>query len=91
MAISKVVYGGNTLLDISEDNVTPNTLLYGATAHAANGEQIQGAVVTAEIDDTLSNTGEAADAKATGDALALKANAADFVAITTSEIDSMFA
>ena len=31
-------------------------------------------VVTVPIDDTLSNSGEAADAKAVGDALALKAD-----------------
>ena len=31
-------------------------------------------VITVPIDDTLSNSGEAADAKAVGDALALKAD-----------------
>ena len=34
-------------------------------------------VITVPIDDTLSNTGEAADAKAVGDALALKADKDD--------------
>ena len=35
-------------------------------------------VITVPIDDTLTNSGEAADAKAVGDALALKAERANF-------------
>ena len=38
-------------------------------------------VITVPIDDTLSNSGEAADAKAVGDALALKADASSVVSI----------
>ena len=38
-------------------------------------------VITVPIDDTLSNAGEAADAKAVGDALALKADASSVTAI----------
>ena len=41
-------------------------------------------VITVPIDDTLSNSGEAADAKAVGDALALKADASSVVAITVN-------
>jgi hypothetical protein len=41
-------------------------------------------VVTVPIDETLSNSGEAADAKAVGDALALKADASSVVAITVN-------
>ena len=41
-------------------------------------------VVTVPIDTTLSNSGEAADAKAVGDALALKADASSVVAITVN-------
>ena len=44
MAISKVTYAGNTLIDLTEDTVTPENLLSGATAHAANGEEITGIV-----------------------------------------------
>lgn len=43
MAINKVVYGSNTLVDLTSDTVTPQTLAAGATAHAANGEIITGA------------------------------------------------
>jgi hypothetical protein len=42
MSTSKVVYNGETLIDISEDTVTPETLAEGATAHNSNGEQITG-------------------------------------------------
>lgn len=42
MAISKVVYGGNTLIDLTADTVTADKILDGYTAHAANGEPITG-------------------------------------------------
>lgn len=42
MSTSKVVYNGETLIDISEDTVTPETLAEGATAHDSNGEPITG-------------------------------------------------
>ena len=42
MAISKVVFGTSTLIDLSEDTVSPETLGSGITAHAANGELITG-------------------------------------------------
>lgn len=42
MAISKVVYGGNTLIDLTSDTVVANKLLKGYKAHGANGELING-------------------------------------------------
>jgi hypothetical protein len=42
MAISKVVYGGNVLIDLTADDVTADKLLKGAKAHGANGEPITG-------------------------------------------------
>ena len=45
---------------------------------------IDATVITVPIDDTLQNSGEAADAKAVGDALALKADASSVVAITVN-------
>lgn len=42
MAVNKVVYGSDTLIDLTEDTVTPDTLAVGATAHSANGERIVG-------------------------------------------------
>lgn len=42
MAINKVEYGGNTLIDLTGDSVTPETLAEGATAHDASGNVIVG-------------------------------------------------
>lgn len=43
MAINKVIYGGNVLIDLTGDTVTADKLLAGATAHGNDGEQITGA------------------------------------------------
>lgn len=42
MAISKVVYGGDVLIDLTADTVTKDKLLSGITAHGADGEPITG-------------------------------------------------
>lgn len=42
MGVNKVEYGGRTLIDLTNDTVTPETLVKGATAHNAAGEQIEG-------------------------------------------------
>lgn len=42
MGRSKIVYAGDTLLDLTEDTVTPETLLKGTTAHNAAGKLITG-------------------------------------------------
>ncbi len=42
MAVNKVVYGTTVLVDLTEDTVTADKLLKGATAHDASGEQITG-------------------------------------------------
>ena len=47
MAISKVVYGGNTLIDLTADTVVKEKILKGYTAHGADGEPITG---TCEFD-----------------------------------------
>lgn len=43
MGRSKVIYGGEVLIDLTADNVTADKLLVGATAHGADGEVIEGA------------------------------------------------
>lgn len=40
--INKVVYGDQTLLDLTADTVTANKILTGYTAHAASGASITG-------------------------------------------------
>ena len=42
MAINKVYYDGRTLIDLTEDTVTPETLVKGVTAHDKTGAQIVG-------------------------------------------------
>lgn len=46
MAVNKVVFGTDTLIDISDSTATPETLLAGVTAYAANGEKIIGTMQT---------------------------------------------
>lgn len=40
--ISKIIYGGNVLIDLTSDTVTESALLTGYTAHGADGEEING-------------------------------------------------
>lgn len=42
MAVNKVEVNGETKLDLTQDTVTPQTLLSGVTAHNAAGEEITG-------------------------------------------------
>jgi hypothetical protein len=42
MGVSKVIYGGETLIDLTADTVTKEKLLKGATAHGKDGEKITG-------------------------------------------------
>lgn len=42
MGVNKVEYGSNTLVDLTSDTVTPDTLLKGITAHNAAGNLIVG-------------------------------------------------
>lgn len=49
MGRSKIVYAGDTLLDLTEDTVTPETLLKGKTAHNAAGELITGTMIASQL------------------------------------------
>lgn len=52
--ISKVVYSGETLIDLTADTVTPDKLFSGITAHKADGTIITGtAAVTIVTDGTM--------------------------------------
>lgn len=42
MGVNKVEFGGETLMDLTEDTVTPDALAEGVTAHDASGEKITG-------------------------------------------------
>ena len=58
MAISKIIYGGDVLLDLTADTVTAEHLIKGYTAHGADGELITG------TNDWDSNTQDATAADA---------------------------
>ena len=51
MAISKVIYGGNTLIDLTGDTVTADKMLEGTTAHGKDGELVTG-TCTFDVDST---------------------------------------
>lgn len=42
MAVNKVVYGNETLIDLTNDTVVPEVLRRGYTAHKADGTVING-------------------------------------------------
>lgn len=48
-SVNKVVVDGVTRLDLTKDSVTPQTLLAGATAHNAAGEQIEGTYIGSDL------------------------------------------
>lgn len=45
MAVNKVTYGGETLIDLTGDTVTADKLAQGITAHDASGAEIVGTMV----------------------------------------------
>lgn len=52
MAVNKVEIDGEVKLDLTQDTVTEDTLLQGATAHDAAGNTIEGKVVTTPVPKT---------------------------------------
>ena len=75
MAISKVVYGAQTLIDLTADTITADKVLTGYTAHGKDGEPITGTCdfdvnsqdATAQVAELLTGkTAYARGAKLTG-------------------------
>ena len=63
MGVSKVIFGGETLIDLTNDSVNPSVLLKDYTAHGADGQEIVG---TCTFDaDTQDATATAAEILAT--------------------------
>lgn len=65
MGVSKVIYGSNSLVDLTADTVTDSALLSGYTAHDKAGNSITGTLVTqicysgsGAPSDTLGNDGD---------------------------------
>lgn len=50
MAKSKIIYNGETLIDISEDTVKEDALFEGVTSHNSNGDPITGTFPVSEVD-----------------------------------------
>ena len=71
MAINKVVYGNNTLIDLTADTVTADKILKGYKAHAASGEQITG---TSTFDADTQDATATADEILTGEVAYNKGN-----------------
>lgn len=56
MAVNKVIYGGNTLVDLTGDTVTANDLAAGVKATGADGKPVIGLMQKVTIDAELSTT-----------------------------------
>ena len=56
MAINKVVYGNDTLVDLTEDSVSANNLLEGETAHDRSGNPVTGTAKQGHIVQNSSGT-----------------------------------
>jgi hypothetical protein len=56
MAVNKVEINGETKLDLTEDTVTPKTLLPGVSAHNAAGDPISGAAAVVQYDEVQNLT-----------------------------------
>lgn len=51
MAVNKVVYGGETIVDLTADTVSADTLAEGVTAHDKSGNVITGTIATKTASD----------------------------------------
>lgn len=60
MGNSKIIYNDETLIDLTEDTVSADTLLLGVTAHDASGEKVTGNVSSLKNPYALTFTGAAA-------------------------------
>lgn len=59
MAISKVIYNGNTLIDLTSDTVVADKLLTGYTAHGKDGSKVTGSCTyDADTKDATAAAGE---------------------------------
>lgn len=59
MGVSKVIYGGKTLIDLTADTVTSDKMLKDYTAHGADGEPITGTCTfDADTQDATANENE---------------------------------
>ena len=55
--VNKIIYDGNTLIDLTNDTVTEENLMLGETAHGADGKLIVGTLEVNEGGDTTAEDG----------------------------------
>ena len=53
MAISKIILNGVTQMDVTDDTVTADKLLYGEQATGADGQKVIGTVTVTAISETF--------------------------------------
>lgn len=85
MGVNRVDYGGDTLIDLTQDTVTAASLLAGFTAHGADGEAITGTASASGAhiaETTKSLTSNATSIAFTG----LSAQPKAFMLIATTQI-----
>lgn len=59
MPINKIIYGGNTLIDLTGDNAMASDILYGKKAHNRTGNQITGSCTyDSDTSDATATTSE---------------------------------
>lgn len=63
MAVNKVIYGNNVIVDLTDSTVSPDTLLEGETAYDASGSKIVGTAVV--LKSSITVTGVLADGNVT--------------------------
>lgn len=95
MAANKVIYGGRTLIDLTADTVTPETLAEGVIAHDKSGALITGTMrasedlsaVLAEQEQLIATLQETLRGKTAGEGGSEDTRFADLVHGTLAEVD----
>lgn len=92
MGNSKINFGDETLIDLTEDTVTPEALLAGVTAHNAAGDPIEGTLVPGDMKASVYDPqGKAQDIFAYADAQAGAAMDKATAAASTAEAAEKYA
>lgn len=82
MAVNKVVYGNDTLIDLTSDTVTSATMLNGTTAHDASGASITGSYVPPATPTSLTPSNSSPATITSGETYTATANGKAVASIT---------
>ena len=61
MAVNKVIFGDETLIDLTDDTVSPEDVIEGATFHNSSGEKVEGVLRVADAQAVLHEAKEYTD------------------------------